>query len=430
MEVSLPYGRQTVSGVLPENWKVEEIFFNKEKKKPKPVFSPEKMLNQFLDRPVNCEPFDKIFSTKKSVAVVVPDKTRKSGVKALLPIVLSRLEKLGIHENGVKIIFATGIHPGQTEEQKRAIVGDVIYERFECVDHDPRGELERAGEIDGNPLMLNAHVVRADGLIVIGGVKLHYLAGFGGGRKAIMPGVASREDCVNFHGLCINPAGKGWHPNSKTGVLKGNPMHERALAAARAAGVDFMVNTVVDDSEKILFVNAGDVEESFLDACKFARGYQMVPLTGRADVVIASCGGYPADINFIQAHKSLDSAYHALKPGGVLFLVAECAEGIGNEEFLKWLDFSSPDDMEGALRKKFVINGYTAYATREKTRNCRVVMLTELEGENVKRMGMTPVSSFEEGLKLCVELCADLAGKGEIKTYLIREAGILFPDAV
>ncbi len=425
MEVSLPYGRHEAIGFLPENWKVEEIFPNKAK----PIFSPEKMLNGFLDRPVNCKPFDKIFSGKKSVAVVVPDKTRKSGVKALLPVVLSRLEKLGVHENDVKIVFATGIHPGQTEEQKRAIVGDVIYKRIECVDHDPRGELEKAGEIDGIPLMLNASVARADGLIVIGGVKLHYLAGFGGGRKAIMPGVASREDCVNFHGLCMDPAGKGRYSNSKTGVLKGNPMHERALAAARAADVDFMVNTVVNASERILFVNAGDVEKSFLDACEFARGYQTVPVTGRADVVIASCGGYPADINFIQAHKSLDSAYHALKPGGVLFLVAECAEGIGNDEFLEWFDYAFPDEMEGALRKKFVISGHTAYATREKTRNCRVVMLTELESEDVKRMGMSPVSSFGEGLKLCVELCADLAGKGEIKTYLIREAGVLYPDA-
>ncbi len=132
---------------------------------------------------------------------------------------------------------------------------------------------------------------------------------------------------------------------------------------------------MLDEEGDFIFISAGDLDISFGQACRFAASHQIVPVGKKADAVVVSCGGWPLDINFIQAHKALDSAYCAVKSGGAIFLVAECAAGIGNPDFLSWFGFGPSGKMEAELRRNFVINGQTAYATREKTEGARVSLL-------------------------------------------------------
>jgi len=417
--ISLPYGSGKVGASVPQNWRLEELTAPKKK----PLRDVTALLEKILDNPVGSRPFNAIFKDRKRVAIVVPDKTRRCGVDILLPTVLERLEKIGIAD--ITIIFATGIHPGQSEEEKRAIVGEEIYSKYRCVDHDARGELADVGAFLGKPLMLNRDVAEADGKIIIGGVKLHYLAGFGGGRKAIMPGVASHENCIDFHRLSLNAEGSGRHPRIGAGILEGNPMHIAATEAAKMAGVDFVINTVLDEEGIIVFINGGTLEDSFAEAVKEAESLSVVPIKGKGDVVIASCGGYPADINFIQSQKSLDFAYRGVKPGGVLVLLAECRDGIGNADFLKWFDHRSVGEMDMALRKNFVINGQTAMATREKTEAVKVFLLSSLPDEAVIRMGMTPVRTLDDALKEAQKIVGD----NELDAFLIKHASSFMPIA-
>ncbi len=315
------------------------------------------------------------------------------------------------------IVFASGIHPPQTEAQKKSIVGNEVYLRYRCIEHDARGSCVARGGV-----ALNPYVAAADGIIVIGSVKAHYLAGFGGGRKALLPGVASYEECIRLHRLSLNPQAPGRHPRIGPGILAGNPMHERSLAAAKAAGVGFCINTVVDSSDTIIFLNAGEVEQSHTEACRYVEGYQGAPVAAPADVVIASCGGFPSDINFIQSHKGLDNACLAARDGGAVLLVSECSGGMGNPEFLDWFGHPDIGAMDRALREKFVINGQTAMATREKTLRCRVALMSSLPAEHARRMGMTPVASLEEGIAFCRNAAGEV-----VNAVIFPDAGLVMP---
>lgn len=413
MHIRLKYGKGEVAAPLPREWRITTM----ELPHRPALKDPAAALESFLDAPVGAKPFDRIFADKKSVAVIVPDITRKAGVHLLLPALLARLERIGRGTNQVVIVFASGIHPPQTDEQKISIVGEEVHARYRCLEHNARGECAMRGGI-----ALNPHVAAADGIIVMGSVKAHYLAGFGGGRKGVVPGIASFDECLRLHRLSLDPDAPGRHPRIGPGIIEGNPMHEAALAAAKAVGTDFCVNTVLDQAGEIVFLNAGELEKSHTAACRFAAEYQGVPLEAPTDVVIASCGGSPADLNFIQSHKGLDNACLAAKDGGAVLLVSECAAGIGNPEFIKWFDHPDVAAMDRALREKFVINGQTAMATREKTGRCRVALLSALPAEQVRHMGMIPVADLEEGVAFC------RAASGETAyTIVFPDAGLVLP---
>ncbi len=413
MRIRLKFGRGEVEGELPAGWRVTELVPPQ-----RPALeNPAAALEKFLDAPVGGPPFDDMAKRWNNVCVIVPDITRKAGAHLLLPALLARLERLGRGPEGVIIVFASGTHPPQTEAQKRSIVGGEVFSRYRCIEHNARGSCVPRGGV-----ALNPHVAAADGIIIVGSVKAHYLAGFGGGRKALLPGVASYDECIRLHRLSLNPDAPGRHPRIGPGILAGNPMHETSLAAAKAAGAGFCINTVLDPSGAIIFLNAGDVERSHAEACRYVEAYQGAVIGAPADVVIASCGGFPSDLNFIQSHKGLDNACLAARDGGAVLLVSECPAGIGNPAFLDW--FGHPDiaAMDRALRENFAINGQTAMATREKTLRCRVALLSALPAEQARRMGMTPVGSLEEGIAFCRATAGETAN-----AVIFPDAGLVLP---
>lgn len=410
---NLKYGNLELKAAPPPGWRTAVLA----PPEMRPVEDPAARLEALLDRPAGSPPFDAIFAEKKSVAVIAPDITRKAGVSLLLPALMGRLERLGLGPDKAVILFATGIHPAQDEAKKMSIVGEGIYRRYRCVDHNARGPCIKRGGVYINP-----HVATADAIVIMGGVKLHYLAGFGGGRKAILPGVAFSNECLRFHELSLDPAGPGRDPGVGPGKLENNPMHLRAMEAARAVGVDFLVNTVMDDKGKMVFLNAGDLDQSYAQACAFALRAQTAPLERAADAVIVSAGGHPGDINFIQAHKALDAACAAARPGAPVFLAAECGAGMGNSTFLSWFKHGASGEMERALRRKFEINGQTAFATREKAERNPVFLLSSLPPDDVRLMGLTPVAGVEEG----VRRCAEIAGESAFAA-VIPDGGAVYP---
>ena len=199
------------------------------------------------------------------------------------------------------------------------------------------------------------------------------------------------------HSLVLHPDG-GIHPNAAIGVLDGNPVHEDMLAAARRAGPVFLVNVVTDAAGAPAALFAGDLETAHTAAVALARASYEVVLEERADLVIASCGGHPKDIEFYQAHKSYNNAYQAVRPGGALILLAACPEGIGPQGFAQWFALGDIAAIEARVRQKYQVPGQTAMATLRKSQNVDTILVSTLPDDQVRLMNMRPASTLEQAL--------------------------------
>ncbi|GFO59788.1 hypothetical protein GMST_21130 [Geomonas silvestris] len=384
--------------------------------------TPEELVLQALE---GCAEQLARFRPGEKVVIVTSDITRPTGSEVYLPIMVKRLMESGVREHDIEIVIALGIHRKQTEAEHRKIVGE-IYGRIKVSDHecDAPGSLVYLGETSrGIPVEINRTVAEADRLILTGAVTFHYFAGFGGGRKSVLPGVSSRKSCMASHFALLNPEeGSGRDPKAVAGNLEGNPVHEAMLEACGMRPPEFILNTVLGPDKKILATFAGDWREAHLEGCRFYARSFSYPIAERADLVVVSCGGYPKDINLIQSHKSMEYASRALKPGGVMVLLAECRDGYGNATFFDWFRYASCAELESALRKHYEINGQTAWSLKEKAERFRVILVSQLPDEEVRTMGMIPAPTPQEALAMAVGMLPE-----DYTAYLIPEGGVVLP---
>jgi lactate racemase len=390
-----------------------------------PILDVPQAITIALDESRDQYSFDTFAQKGDKVVVIVSDITRYSGADLFLPLLINRMNREGIPDHDIAIVFSLGIHRPMSFEEQKQVVGEEVAQRVHMENHDAKdqSQLVFLGKTTKNtPVVINRRVAEADKVILTGTIGYHYLAGFGGGRKTILPGVASFESCVATHLLVLNSEGGGRHPLARTGVLQGNPMHEDTMEAARLVPPKFLFNTVLSPDYGILNVAVGNWEEAFYQGCNFVDRHFKVILAERADLVVVSCGGYPKDINFIQAHKTFDYAFNALKLGGVMILIAACSEGIGNPDFLGWFKFQDPVEMETELRKNFQINGQTAYATLMKAKKATVLLLSELPDSVVRTMALIPVHSMEEAFTRAYQILGD-----NPTTYVLPYGGAVLP---
>jgi nickel-dependent lactate racemase len=421
--ISLAYHKQRLGGSIPSK-NLAGILIPR---KTSPVAALPQAIDTALEQPTKSPPLDTFVRKGDAVVIVVSDLTRYTGANSFLPHLTRHISRKGIPDKDVSIIFALGIHRPMTVHEQKRVVGDEVAERFTMENHATKDDtrLVALGETTrGTPVVLNRRVAEADKVILTGTIGYHYLAGFGGGRKSIIPGVASYDACVATHLLVLDPTKPGRHPQARAGNLRGNPMHEDMLEALAFLPPVFLFNTVLSADRAILSLAAGNGEAAFYEGCRFVDQYCKIPINEKADVVIASCGGFPKDINFIQSHKTLEYAMNALKPGGVMILAAACTEGLGHPDFARWLQFQDPVGMEAALRKHFQINGQTAYATLLKARRARILLLSELPDATVHALSMTPVRSLEEALSEAYRLMGENAS-----IYVIPHGSLVLPWA-
>ena len=365
------------------------------------------------------------FRPGEKVVIVTSDITRPTGSEVYLPLLVARLNAAGVRDRDIEIVIALGIHRKQTQAEQKRIVGE-LYGRIRVTDHDcdDPGALVYLGDTSrGIPVELNRSVALADRLILTGAVTYHYFAGFGGGRKSLLPGVSSRRSCLASHFALLNQGeGSGKHPKAVTGVLEGNPVHEAMLEACALRPPDFILNTVLTPDKRILAVFTGDWREAHSAGCRFYAQLFSYPIREKADLVVVSCGGFPKDINLIQAHKSMEYASRALKPGGVMLLLAECRDGYGNATFFDWFRYPTCGLLESALRKRYEINGQTAWSVKEKAERFRIVLVSKLAPEEVCAMGMIPAQTVGHALDLALPMLPE-----GFTAYLIPEGGTVLP---
>lgn len=378
-----------------------------------------------LAEPIDSPPLSAIVKPGERIVIVTSDITRYTASEIYLPILVEELNSAGVVDDNIEIVIALGIHRKQSAEEHSKILGP-LFGRIKVYDHecdDPAQLVDLGKTSSGLPVQINRRVMEADRVIVTGTVGLHYFAGYGGGRKSLVPGVASRETCMATHFAIFNPPEQGGRNDlARTANLHGNPVHQAILEAARMVTPDFLLNTVLTADKQIAKVFCGDLEQAHLAGCALAQELYTSPLAHPVDLAIVSCGGHPKDINFIQAHKALDYGVQAVKPGGTVILLAACPDGFGNATFFEWFNYEDLDIFEKALRSRYEINGQTALSTLTKARTWRVILISEFSREQTKKMGMEKAESLDEALQMAYK---QLPANPEV--VVIPDGGTILP---
>ena len=268
----------------------------------------------------------------------------------------------------------------------------------------------------GNKLWVDPIVSDIDFIITTGVIVPHYFAGFSGGRKSILPGICGRKTIEANHAKMV-------HHDSRAGNLKGNPVHQEMQEAAEKVGVDFNINVVTDENHKIVEIVAGELLTSWQYGVEVCKKIYLCPIEKKAEVVIASTGGYPKDINVYQAQKALNDAYQAVKPGGTIILLAECSEGYGEPTFEKWVEeANTPDDIIERLKKKFVLGGHKAYAIAKLTKEVEVILISSLPPEKARKLFFIPMENISQAIEYIKEKYGE-----DFQAYILPSGNTVVP---
>lgn len=355
-----------------------------------------------FDSPISSAPLDEVVGSDDSVLLVVSDATRATASAHIVNLLVRRLIQNGVSPGNIAVIFATGIHRRVTEEEKRELLTPFIVQRIRTLDHDAYDEtkLYSVGLTpSGVGVELSSALREFSRVVLIGGINFHYFAGFTGGRKSVCPGLASAKTIEATHMLAFDFERGGRKAGVGPGLLAGNAVHEECERVAELVAPAFGINSIVDEKKRAVGVFCGDWRLAHRAACEHYLDRHSFAIAEKRDVVIVSCGGFPHDINVIQAHKALDMAAQACNDGGTIVLLAECRDGLGRSDFLKWFDCRDSRALENRLRNGYEVNGQTAWALMVKTERYRVCLVSELRDEQVEKMRMVPVRSIEQALE-------------------------------
>lgn len=355
-----------------------------------------------FDDPIASQPLDEIGGSDDRVLIVVSDATRATASAQVVNLLVRRLVQCGVSQANIAVIFATGIHRPVTEKEQRELLTPFVVQRLRVLQHDAYDQtklITLGTTASGLTVEVNRALKDFSRVILTGGIGFHYFAGFTGGRKSICPGLAAAKTIETTHMLALDFVSGGRKAGVGAGALDGNAVHEECERVASLVSPAFGINTVVDEKQRAVKIFCGDWRLAHRAGCDYYLAQHSVAIRAKRDVVIVSCGGFPHDINMIQAHKALDMAALACKDGGTIILLAECSDGLGRPDFLKWFEARDSRDLEARLVNGYEVNGQTAWALLTKAERFRVCLVSGLPKEDVERMRMVPVETIAEALE-------------------------------
>jgi len=369
-------------------------------------------LRRLLNDPIGSPPLKEVINSRDRVSILVGDMTRLwVGTAKFLPILIDELLDLGVDRSRITILLGTGDHRAHTDDEKRLIVGDAVFENYACIDHRARekGDLVYLGETSRKtPVWVNRQVMEADKVILTGGIVYHFLAGFGGGPKALSVGTAGYETIQNNHKIALGSKEEGLNPQVSSGITWGNPLYEDLVEVMKAAKADFLVDTVINREKEIAAIVAGEPLEAHQAGIKKVQEFYGIETDLKGDLVIASAMGYPEDINFYQVYKTLDNVVRAVKPGGVIVLFAECREGMGNDDFARiFSDFRDNDARYAHLSAHCTIGGLMGFGIALWAARHKIVLYSSMSPELAESAGLFPAATPEEAIAKGFELAGD-----------------------
>jgi nickel-dependent lactate racemase len=355
-----------------------------------------------LSSPIASPDIDDLLSPSDTILIVVSDATRATASAQIINLLVRRLIQIGISPGNIAVIFATGIHRPVTAEEKIALLTPFIAQRVKTLDHDANDSsamVSLGATRRGTPVQVNRALRDYSRLIITGAIGFHYFAGFTGGRKSICPGLASTQTIEATHMLALDCETGARRVGVNAAQLRGNAVHEECERIAAMIKPSLGINVIVDERGRAVRVFAGDWRLAHEAGCRHYQAGHIVQIDAKRDITIVSCGGSPYDVNLIQAHKALDMAAHACNEGGDIILVAECADGLGRADFLKWFDAENSQEVARRLCERYEVNGQTAWALFTKAEHYRIQLVSRLPEADVRQMRMRPARSLSEAVE-------------------------------
>jgi nickel-dependent lactate racemase len=386
MRTEIPYGQSTAWLEIPDRNLIGVIH------PPKP-FAPvdeAAAIRAALAAPIGTPTLTELARGARSAAILVSDITRPCPSFKFLPTLLDQL--LGIPPSRIQVIFGLGTHRPHSRGEQISLVGEETFERAQVLDFDPDDVCLLGTTHQGTPIELFRPYLEADLKIATGNIEYHYFAGTSGGAKAVMPGIASRRAIERNHSLLV-------FPGAQAGELDGNPLRRDIEEAGEKAGIDFIFNVILNERKEIVEAVAGHPQAAFRQGARRYEAFCRCSTPLLADIVVASPGGFPKDLNFYQAHKALENVKRVIRPGGAILLAASCPEGIGNRIFQEWLmGMNQPEELIERFRRCFVLGGHKAVSLARLRMKARLLLLSEMSDDLVEQIGLEPVESLQAGL--------------------------------
>ncbi len=374
-------------------------------------------IERALNEPLGIEGIEEFLAGGEEVVFIVNDGTRPTPTAAVLRVLSQKCDL-----SRSRFLIATGTHRSPTEEEYRFMFGDILDEiRDRIHSHDSLADemVDLGRSKNGTPMEINRIAVDADRLVIITSVEPHYFAGYTGGRKSFLPGVASFGTIEANHRLAMDSAAQAL-------VLDGNPVHEDMMDALKAVEGKriFSVQAVLDREHRIYRVAAGDLHKAFGQAVVWADEVFSVGIPEKADIVI-SVAPYPMDVDLYQSQKALDNGKWALKDGGTLIMVSKCREGVGHATFLNQLSCSNdPRSVLESLEGEYRLGYHKAAKMAEIASWARIYAVTDLDPETIRKAHMVPFQTVDEALK---EALRDRPGA---KVLVLTDGSMTVPKVV
>lgn len=415
-EISFPYGKKKMSYKFDESELAGVLTSSIENYKPDA--KGEELVIKALEAPIGSERLSELAKDKKKIVIIASDHTRPVPSKVIMPAMLKEIRK-GNPEADITILIATGCHRGTTKEELIGKFGEDIVknENIYIHDCDEREKLVSIGTLpSGGECEINKIAFEADLLVSEGFIEPHFFAGYSGGRKSVLPGIAGRKTVLANHcSEFIDSA------NARTGVLENNPIHKDMLWAAKTARLKFIVNVVLNSSKEVIYAVAGDLEKAHEKGTEFLSslcGAKAVP----ADIAISTNGGYPLDQNIYQAVKGMTAAEATVKEGGVIIMLAASNDGTGGDYFYHQL---ADEENLNKIMQLFLSRGrletvpdqWEAQILTRILLHSRVIYVSEMPDDIIKNMHMIPAHSIDEALTKA----KNILGKEKIKIAAIPD---------
>ena len=378
------------------------------------IGSPDEIIGKSIDSPIGSESLDKFLEGGKDIVFIVNDGTRPTPTAKVLDALSKRMDL-----RQARYLIATGTHRDMTEEEYNNVFGSHYQElKDRIIAHDAKkSECVYLGDAkSGTPMEVNKIAVDADRLVIITSVEPHYFAGYTGGRKSFLPGVASFRTVEANHKLAMNK-------EAQSLVLEGNPVHEDmmdALEQIKGKKI-FTIQMVLDRHQNIYKVASGDINKAFAQAVEWANKVFVVPIPEKADVVI-SVAPYPMDVDLYQSQKALDNGKWALKEGGRIIMVSKCREGVGHATFLTQLSSSKdPKQVLENLKSEYKLGYHKAAKMAEIAVWADIWAVTDLDPELISSANITPFPSVEAAVKQA------LADKPDARVMILSDGSVTIP---
>lgn len=409
MEITVPYSKSGMNISIP-NENLIKVLQSKAHDF-KTQFSESEIVEIALDNVIGGQCLEDLVKDKKSMVIITSDHTRPVPSKITLPIMLRRIRNSN-PDIDIKIIISTGCHRPSTREELVYKMGEDIVENEQIIMHFATDEesMIKVGKLpSGGDLIVNKKIIETDLLIAEGFIEPHFFAGFSGGRKSVLPGVASAKTIMYNH--CSEFIDS---PYARTGNLENNPIHRDMLYAAKHVNLAFILNVVIDKDKKVIGAFAGDVEKAHKTGCDFVTKLSKVDSVD-ADIVVSTNGGYPLDQNIYQTVKGMTAAEATCKESGVIIMVSACNDGHGGQSFYDSVaNASSPTEILKKVRQipkeKTITDQWEFQILARILEKFTVIMVTDLCDSNmIENMHMKHASSFDEALKMAFDIKGETA---------------------